>query len=532
MVVGTQVGAYRVLQQIGDGGMGSVWLAEHSMLGRRAAVKVLHPEFSANAAIVTRFFNEARAATAISDPGIVQIFDFGHHTDGSAYIVMELLEGEPLDKRLARRGPLAVEDALRLMRQVATSLAAAHARGIVHRDLKPENIFVVRDQEVAGGERAKILDFGIAKLVGDTTVKTQTSAVMGTPTYMAPEQCRGAGQVDQRADVYALGCVLHALVTGFPPFYAEGAGEVIAMHLREPPKPPSARRAGIPRDVDELVLRCLAKDPAQRFASAGELAAALGGLAGRVSMARMSAPAMETQPAYSVVAATPTTLSAMAGERSAATSRRSRWPFAAAGGVVIGAIVAVAVVASGGDDNRAPSATVAAPVPPPAPAPVPAVEPAPAKPDPSAALAAKMKAVLAAFVTWSQQHAGAGCPDIAALGVDGNDAWGHAMKMSCTDQPSDQIVGIVSAGPDGQFGTADDVGSWELGRDVTAAVHGARWVAAAPKHAPAPPAAPSVAHAKPKQPAAVPQDATAKKPTMPASHQPVQLDENGIPVTR
>src|SRR5437879_2779970 len=145
MLEGTQLGAYRVLHRIGEGGMGSVWLAEHTMLGRRAAIKVLHPEYSADASIVTRFFNEARAATAISDPGIVQIFDFGHHTDGSAYIVMELLEGETLDRRLARLGRLAVPEALRLMRQVASSLGAAHRAGIVHRDLKPENIFIIHD---------------------------------------------------------------------------------------------------------------------------------------------------------------------------------------------------------------------------------------------------------------------------------------------------------------------------------------------------------------------------------------------------
>src|ERR1041385_6396596 len=193
MVEGTQVGAYRVLHRIGAGGMGSVWLAEHTMLGRRAAIKVLHSTFSRDPAIVTRFFNEARAATAIDDPGIVQIFDFGEHVDGSAYIVMELLEGETLEQRLSRLGRLGVRDALRIMRQIASSLGAAHQRGIVHRDLKPENIFIVRDPEVPGGERAKILDFGIAKLTGDSIVKTQTSSVMGTPIYMSPEQCRGAG---------------------------------------------------------------------------------------------------------------------------------------------------------------------------------------------------------------------------------------------------------------------------------------------------------------------------------------------------
>lgn len=248
--------------------MGTVWLAQHVMLGRRAAIKVLHPKFTAQPEIVQRFFNEARAATAVADPGIVQIYDFGHGNDGSAYIAMEMLDGEPHDRRLARLGRLSVADALRIARQVAASLGAVHANGIIHRDLKPENIFMVRDAEVPGGERAKILDFGIAKLTGDATLKTDTSAVMGTPSFMSPEQCRGAGRVDQRSDVYSLGCVLFALLTGRMPFEAEGAGEIIAMHLREPAPPPSAIQRSVPRDVDQLVLRCLAKDPAQRFASA------------------------------------------------------------------------------------------------------------------------------------------------------------------------------------------------------------------------------------------------------------------------
>src|SRR6185436_498289 len=185
MFAGTQVGAYRLLQQIGEGGMGTVWLAEHTMLGRRAAIKMLHPAFTNRPDIVARFFNEARAATAIADPGIVQIFDFGQHVDGTAYIAMEYLEGEALDRRLRRRVRLPVGDALRIMRQVASTVGVAHARGIVHRDLKPENVFLVHDPEVAGGERAKILDFGIAKLSGDATVKTNTAAVMGTPAYMS-----------------------------------------------------------------------------------------------------------------------------------------------------------------------------------------------------------------------------------------------------------------------------------------------------------------------------------------------------------
>ncbi|HET9623807.1 MAG TPA: protein kinase [Kofleriaceae bacterium] len=345
---------YRVLKPIGEGGMGAVWLAEHVALGRRAALKMLHPEFSSRPDIVTRFFNEARAATAISDPGIVQIFDFGHHTDGSAYIVMELLDGEPLDRRLRREGALGVPDALRLMRQIASSLGAAHARSIVHRDLKPENIFIVRDPEVPGGERGKLLDFGIAKLAGDPgTAKTQTATMMGTPTYMSPEQCRGAGYVDQRSDVYSLGCVLFTLLTGRPPFVAEGAGDIIAMHLREVAPPPSQLRPGVPREVDQLVARCLAKDPAHRFTSAAELAVAIGSLLG--SSPQVSA----SQPGNYAAGTAPTTLSSAAASASAAPSsappaRRSRTALIAtlAGLAIAGGVVAFVTTRDGASAAR------------------------------------------------------------------------------------------------------------------------------------------------------------------------------------
>jgi tRNA A-37 threonylcarbamoyl transferase component Bud32 len=276
------LGQYRIVKKLGEGGMGAVYLAEHTLLGRRAAVKVLQPNLSSNQDIVQRFFNEARAATAIADPGIVQIFDFGYHTDGSAYIVMEFLEGEPLDARLKRHGRLAPEEALRLLRQVASSLHAAHSRGIIHRDLKPENIFLVADREVAGGERAKILDFGIAKLSNnaDSKVKTHTAAIMGTPMYMSPEQCRGAGHVDHRSDLYSLGCVLYHLVVGRVPFDGEGIGEIIAAHMMSAPPVPSQQAPGIPPGVDQLILRLLAKRPEERFANAGELAEACGALLG------------------------------------------------------------------------------------------------------------------------------------------------------------------------------------------------------------------------------------------------------------
>ena len=274
VVEGALIGAYRMCKRIGAGGMGEVWLAEHTLLGRRAAIKLLHASYSSQPDVVARFFNEARAATAIADPGIVQIFDFGHD-HGVAYIVMEMLDGETLEAR--RHRGMEISDALRIMRQVAGSLGAAHARGIIHRDLKPENIFLVRDPEVAGGERAKILDFGIAKLTGDSTVKTQTSAVMGTPMFMSPEQCRGAGLVDQRSDIYSLGCVLFTILAGRPVFVADGVGELIVKHITEAP-PRLSSFVAVPPALDELVARCLDKDPARRPGSGTALAALIGGL--------------------------------------------------------------------------------------------------------------------------------------------------------------------------------------------------------------------------------------------------------------
>jgi hypothetical protein len=388
MGAGPQLGAYRLLHPIGEGGMGTVYVAEHAALGRRAAIKVLHPAFSMRPDIVMRFFNEARAASAITDPGIIQIFDVGQHTDGSAYIVMELLEGEPLDRRLRMRRALPVEAALRIVRQVAKSLGAAHARGIVHRDLKPENIFLVPDTEVIGGERAKILDFGIAKLIGETNLKTQTSAVMGTPAYMSPEQCRGAGAVDERADVYSLGCVLFTLITGRPPFDAEGGGEIIAMHLREAPPRLSSLAPGISPELDALVARCLEKDPARRFASGGELAAAISQLAAQPAAAQPAAAATVHAPARaaaSTASTANTTLSAATGSFRPARSRKTSIAVVGAvAAVAVGAVLAAVALRSQDAPTAGTSPALAAGEPaaaaPPAaapPAPPPAAQPAP-----------------------------------------------------------------------------------------------------------------------------------------------------------
>src|SRR5262245_43917685 len=196
IVIGQVLGNYRVTGVLGQGGMGMVYEGEHAILRRRVAIKVLLPERSQNAEAVQRFFNEARASTLIHHPGIVDIIDFGYHAGGSAYIVMEFLEGDSLSRYLGRMQRLSPELALPVLRQLASALGAAHRKGIVHRDLKPDNLFLIPDPDMIGGVRVKVLDFGIAKLV-DTDLhnspRTRTGSVMGTPLYMSPEQCRGAG---------------------------------------------------------------------------------------------------------------------------------------------------------------------------------------------------------------------------------------------------------------------------------------------------------------------------------------------------
>jgi serine/threonine-protein kinase len=523
---GTQIGAYRVLQRIGDGGMSSVWLAEHVALGRRAALKMLRPEFSNRPDIVARFFNEARAATAIPDPGIVQIFDFGQDVDGSAYIVMELLDGEPLDRRLQREGALSLVDGLRLMRQVASTLGAAHARAIIHRDLKPENIYIVRDPEVPGGERAKVLDFGIAKFAGnDVGVKTQTEAVLGTPAFMSPEQCRGAGHVDLRTDVYALGCVLFTLVVGRPPFEGDGMGDFIVKHLHEPAPAPSQLRPGIPPEIDQLVLRCLAKDPAQRFPTAAELASAIGELLGS------SPPVLSARASSYTAGAAPTTLSSATGVTAALPAKRSRVGRIAALAGLGAAGLAIAIVVARSGDLPAPEAD-RPPAPAPSAAPATAPPPAPPSPDPGVLVAPILRDALARFAAWSHDHPGAPCPDAAVLGVP-DDPWSHPLAITCTDQPGDQIIGAISAGPDGQPATADDIASWQLGRDITDLVRGARWSVASHRPA-AKPAAPTRPHRAEPAPARHTDPATKPAPArVPPTPAPaVQLDETGMPIAR
>jgi len=273
-LVGQVLGDYRIVRRLGAGGMGVVYHAEHVLLGRSAALKVLRGHFSVDDSIVERFFNEAKAASSIRHPGIVEVYDFGQH-DGRAFLVMAFLEGESLETRLVREGALSIPQAVRIARQVASALAAAHAQGIVHRDLKPDNVFLVPDPDLPGGERIQLLDFGIAKLTpapGDSEVsKTQTGAIMGSPLYMSPEQCQGAGGVDPRTDLYSLGCVLYRMLAGRLPFNANFAADIIASHLRDTPPPLVEFRPEVSPELVEVVSALLAKDPGDRFTDASAL---------------------------------------------------------------------------------------------------------------------------------------------------------------------------------------------------------------------------------------------------------------------
>ncbi len=278
------LGRYRILEPIGSGGMAMVYRGEHILLRHQVAIKVLHPHYLSDHAMRRRFLHEARIIASLRHPGVVEVFDVGTAGDGRVYVTMELLRGEPLSARL-RRGPLPERTAMFFGRQLASALAAAHDHGVVHRDLKPDNVFLVEDDEVRGGERAKILDFGIAKRVtyirsGDRGEPTKTGVLLGTPLYMAPEQCVEASDIDGRADLYALGIVLYQMVAGAPPFAGSGTEEIIAQQMYVEPPPACDVVAGLSPRFSAVIRRCMAKDRDQRHASAEELARDLSALLG------------------------------------------------------------------------------------------------------------------------------------------------------------------------------------------------------------------------------------------------------------
>src|SRR5687767_9901790 len=288
---GTKLGRYEIHSLLGEGGMGEVYRARDTELGRDVAVKVLPSSFSADRDRLSRFKQEACAAGALNHPNILVVHDIGAH-DGSPYVVSELLEGETLRKRIGG-SPLAPRRAIEYALQIAHGLAAAHGKGIIHRDLKPDNIFITNDG------RVKILDFGLAKLTqldGDQVqtdvptrrVTTDPGVVMGTVGYMSPEQLKGRA-VDQRSDIFSFGAILYEMLSGRRAFHGESPAEAMSAILKEDPPELSDTNKTVSPALERLVNHCLEKNPQARFHSARDVAFALESLAGSGSTSAQAA---------------------------------------------------------------------------------------------------------------------------------------------------------------------------------------------------------------------------------------------------
>ena len=263
-------GKYTLISKLGEGGMGSVYLAEQTSMGREVAIKVLRREFSQNRMAIKRFLREARAASKLAHPNTITVYDFGQSTDGLLYLVMERLTGRPLGDILDSEGRMPVERTVHIMAQVCDSLSEAHAHGITHRDLKPENIFI--EQKVGNPDFVKVLDFGIAKMQGDdSTQATATGMICGTPSYMSPEQAMGR-DIDGRSDIYALGILLYEMLTDEKPFEGDTPMEVMLKHINEP-APNILERTGmvVPRGIQQAVDRMLSKNATERPAHCQEV---------------------------------------------------------------------------------------------------------------------------------------------------------------------------------------------------------------------------------------------------------------------
>jgi hypothetical protein len=274
--IGHGIGNYRVTAKLGEGGMGVVFLAEHPVIGRKAALKAIHPQFARNTEVVSRFVNEAKAVNQIRHEHIVDVTDFGHTPAGDFYFIMELLQGATLAECLQKEGRLSPQRALRIGAQIAGALQASHDHGVIHRDLKPDNIFLTTHGDE--GDFVKVLDFGLAKLVTPDDMSprnTKSGSLMGTPLYMSPEQCEGTTEIDHRADIYSLGVILFEMLTGKVPFAGTGYGQVILQHMTA--RPPAARSIvpDLPLALEAILTRALAKDRELRFQSMAELRDAL-----------------------------------------------------------------------------------------------------------------------------------------------------------------------------------------------------------------------------------------------------------------
>ncbi len=267
---------YRLIRLLAEGGMGSVYEAEHVLIRRRVAVKVMHALFSASTESVKRFLGEARAAGTIGHPNIIEIFDVGEEEDGTIYIVMELLKGESLQDLLDRDGSLPAGRAVAVVLQMLSALFSAHKKGILHRDLKPDNIFLAVDKR--NRQEVKLLDFGVAKFQNprdESLGLTKTGAVLGTPYYLAPEQAKGGKFIDSRIDIWSAGAVMYETLAGRVPFDGDNYNEIIGKILLEDPVPLSKLTPNLPSGLAEIVEKSLAREPEDRYQNVGEMIEAL-----------------------------------------------------------------------------------------------------------------------------------------------------------------------------------------------------------------------------------------------------------------
>jgi eukaryotic-like serine/threonine-protein kinase len=347
-------GRYKIEKVLGEGGMGIVYKAVHTALGKPLAIKVLRPEVSKNEEIVMRFKQEAQSASQIGNPHIIDISDFGTLADGSTYFAMEFLTGRSLTAALAEK-QFTTERTVHVVRQIADALGAAHEIGIVHRDMKPDNVQLLD----RGGAKdfVKVLDFGIAKVGGSTSKLTQAGQVFGTPHYMSPEQCAGTN-VDHRTDIYAVGVILYEMATGKVPFDADNLMGILTKHLYETPIAPHelAPPVDVAPAMEAIILKCLQKKPEQRYQSMAELSADL------EAVARGLTPRAVIDKVERAAASGPQTLTGVEARVSLATGpieiRKSRTPMFAAAGLAAVVLLGAGVFMMRGkhDDTQQPTA--------------------------------------------------------------------------------------------------------------------------------------------------------------------------------
>ncbi|MDI7267199.1 MAG: protein kinase [Myxococcota bacterium] len=489
-------GRYEIVRLIGEGGMGVVYEARHTLIGRKLAIKVIHPDMAGDPEVVQRFHNEARIAAEIGHENIIEVTDMGALPSGAPFIVMEYLDGESLAQRVLGGGPLPVKEAAEIAIYVLDALAVVHEAGIVHRDLKPDNVFLAVRVGAGGHEKSvvKLLDFGISKLrpraAGQARL-TRTGSVMGTPAYMSPEQAAGRKDLDHRTDIYAVGVILYEVLTGRLPFPGDTYNEVLAAVLTAELKPPRDLRPDLPPKLDAAIRRALARDPNRRFASALDMLKALEPFAPASvvpGMSRSRSGRSTTQTAVGTPEAQPV---AAGGAR---LGRRDRRVIAVAAAVALLLVGTAAVLnavlgkATSGD-GAAPSRAAPAITAPPVVAAVPTADPRPPTAElPAVAPAAGGPSTIRPPTTARVADAGRGVPtteDAAgpatvlrdrptALEVRRAFEGIRGVVRACIGREIATVnAGVVFAGPTGRPTSADAVGDFPASPGVAQCVRNA-----------------------------------------------------------